>query len=179
MSRASIVELLDTPADQHDIEWLHTALQWAVDLEFSTIPVYLSGMWSIEQQSGEVYNLINSVVLEEMLHMGLACNMLTAIGRTPEITAPSYPGPLPGGVAPELHVYLAGLSPTTVEMFMQIEMPEHPVAFVETFPTIGAFYDAIATAFSALSPALSTTGQIAANVSVPDPNHPELPNPTR
>jgi hypothetical protein len=38
-------------------------------------------MWSIQEQSGEVYDLVNSVVLAKMLHMGLACNMLRAIGQ--------------------------------------------------------------------------------------------------
>src|SRR5579862_1466980 len=98
MPRRSVGELVGLPPEQHDFNWLKESLQWAVELEFATIPVYLSGMWSIEQQSGEVYNLINSVVLEEMLHLGLACNMLVAIGGKPEITPPTYPGGLPGGV---------------------------------------------------------------------------------
>ena len=45
--------------------------------------------------------LIMSVAIEEMLHMGLACNMLTTISGTPLLNSPSvipqYPGPLPGG----------------------------------------------------------------------------------
>jgi hypothetical protein len=36
-------------------------------------------------EGGEVYDLINSVGLEEMLHMGFACNMLKEIGGTPEV----------------------------------------------------------------------------------------------
>src|SRR5436305_15250394 len=110
MRRPSIAELMEVPAEEQDLEWLQTSLQSAIALEFSTLPVYLSGMWSIQQQSGDAYNLINSVVLEEMLHMGLACNMLVAIGGTPEIVAPRYPSQgLPGGVLPALPVYLAGL----------------------------------------------------------------------
>lgn len=80
--------------------------------------------------------------------MGLACNMLTTIGGTPEINAniPQYPGPLPGGVRPELTVYLAGLSkPLVSDVFMEIEQPEWALTaqFGETYPTIGAFYEAI------------------------------------
>ena len=153
MSRRNIPELLQVPAEQHDLPWLKESLQCAVELEFATIPVYLSGMWSIKQQDGEVYDLINSVVLEEMLHLGLACNMLAAIDGEPQITAPSFPGPLPGGVRPGLTVYLAGLSPELLEdVYMPIELPEHPVAEAESFPTIGAFYDAISAAFAALFP---------------------------
>jgi Ferritin-like len=156
-----------------DVGWLQDSLQSAIDLEFATIPVYLSGLWSIEQQSGEVYSLVDSVVLEEMLHMGLACNMLTAIGGSPAINVPSYPGSLPNGVRPDLCVYLAGLSPTTVQMYMQIELPEHPVALAaETYPTIGAFYDAILSAFQTLSPTISQTGQLTADFYVPNPSDP-------
>ena len=40
--------------------------------------------------------------------MGLACNMLTTIGGTPQINTPAavpkYPGHLPGGVRPHLTV---------------------------------------------------------------------------
>jgi hypothetical protein len=140
------------------------SLQWAIELEFATIPVYLSGIWSITQQAGDAYELINSVVLEEMLHLGLACNMLAAIDGEPQITAPSFPGPLPGGVRPGLTVYLAGLSRELLEdVFMPIELPEHPVAEFESFPTIGAFYDAISAAFAALFPSdhqFSTTNQV-------------------
>jgi len=167
MSRQNIPALLQVPAEDHDLPWLTEALQWAVELEFATIPVYLSGMWSIKQSAGEVYNLIHSVVMEEMLHLGWACNMLTAIDGTPQITAPSYPGPLPGGIEPGFEVYLSGLNKTTVAMYMQIELPEHPVAAAETFPTIGAFYDAISAAFTALFPAdhkFTATNQIAFSI---------------
>ena len=156
VSRRNIPDLLQVPVEQHDLPWLKEALQWAVELEFATIPVYLSGMWSIKTPTPDdpnsAYALIRGVVLEEMLHMGLACNMLTAIGGIPQITAPSFPGPLPGGVQPQLMVYLAGLSPTLLETYMQIELPEHPLAEAESFPTIGAFYDAISAAFTALFP---------------------------
>lgn len=74
---------------------------------------------------------------------------------------PKYPGPLPGGVRPQLTVALTGLSQQVVEdMYMQIEFPEGgPVALAlgETFTTIGEFYDAILKAFKRL-PASDFTG---------------------
>jgi Ferritin-like len=171
VANTTIVELMAAPVDSRDLSWLQESLQSALELELSTLPVYLSGMWSIKNQSGEVYELINSVVLEEMLHLGFACNMLTAVGGTPKIVAPVYPGHLPGGVLPKLDVYLSGLTATSLKMYMAIEEPEHPLTPAETdYPTIGMFYDAIAAVFQALSPPISPDGQLAATLSVPNPD---------
>jgi hypothetical protein len=99
-------------------------------------------------------------VIDEMFHMGLACNMLTTIRGTPEVNTqdviPKYPGPLPGGVRPWLSVALTGLTKQMVErMYMEIEYPEGgPIAMFrgEAYPTIGQFYDAILEAFEKLAP---------------------------
>lgn len=171
MANTKIVELMAVPVDSRDLSWLQESLQAAVELEFATLPVYLSGMWSIKDQNSEAYKLINSVVLEEMLHMGFACNMLTAVGGTPKIVAPTYPGHLPGGVLPGLDVYLGGLSTKALDMYQAIEEPEHPLALVATdHPTIGMFYDSIRELFQVLSPPISTDGQLTAPLHVPNPD---------
>ncbi len=171
MANTEIMRLMAVPASSRDLSWLQESLQSAIELEFSTLPIYLSGMWSIKNQSGEVYDLINSVAIEEMLHLGLVCNMLKAISGTPKIVAPTYPGHLPGGVLPDLDVYLGGLSPETLDMYMSIEEPEHPLALSETqHPTIGMFYDAIRDLFQTLSPSISTDGQIVVTLDVPNPD---------
>lgn len=172
MARASVAELLQVRAEEWSLEQLQTSLEWAVELELSTLPTYLSGMWSIKEQSGPVHTLINSVVLEEMLHLGLAANMLTAVGGTPKMTAPTYPGNLPGGVLPPLTVQLGGLTRSSVEMYMQIELPENPPPPPEWSPTIGQFYDGIWTAFTSLQPSLDTKNQVSTTISVPDPDQP-------
>jgi hypothetical protein len=161
----NIRELMNVPRESHDIVWLKRSLQAAIELEFATIPPYLCALWSIKDPSGEVYDRILRIVLQEMLHMGLACNMLTTIGETPSIkspsTVPTYPGPLPGGVRPQLTIALQGLSKDVVhDVFMEIEYPEDgPIAFTlgETFTSIGAFYDAVLDAFKNLPPS-SITG---------------------
>ena len=160
-SRNTIVELMNVPETGHDLAWLKQALQAAVQLEFSTIPPYLAAYWSVEDPGDDVASTILQIALDEMLHMGLACNMLTGLGETPQIATPgvvpTYPGPLPGGVHPELIVPLSGLSKETADLFTRIERPEKPLALkvTETFPTIGAFYDAILAAFVKLAPPLS------------------------
>ena len=167
MSR-KITELLQIPPNQHDLEWLKQGLQAAIELELATLPPYLCGLWSIKSQDGPAFDLIESVALEEMLHMGLSCNMLVGIGGTPKILSGyqniKYPGPLPGGVRPNLTVYLGGLTTDYIKfVYMEIEYPQGgPVALAveETYPTIGAFYDALAAAFQSLSPTISTKNQL-------------------
>ena len=69
-----IVELMQVAPEEHYLAWLQESLQAAVELEFATLPPYLSGAWSIKNRSAPAnavaYNLILSVALEEMLHMG-------------------------------------------------------------------------------------------------------------
>jgi hypothetical protein len=150
-------ELMRVPREGHDLSWLRKALQAAVELELSTIPPYLFAMWSIDATVSPVTDLILNIVLEEMGHMGLACNMLTAVGGAPDINTPTavptYPGSLPGGVHPGLTVGLAPLSQEVLETFMEIELPESGPRIYHRgveFPTIGAFYDAILAAFHQL-----------------------------
>ncbi|MDT4929349.1 MAG: hypothetical protein QOD36_66 [Mycobacterium sp.] len=150
-------ELMRVPREGHDLSWLRKALQAAVELELSTIPPYLFAMWSIDATVSPVTDLILNIVLEEMGHMGLACNMLTAVGGAPDINTPTavptYPGSLPGGVHPGLTVGLAPLSHEVLETFMEIELPESGPRIYHRgveFPTIGAFYDAILAAFHQL-----------------------------
>lgn len=159
----SIPKLMAVPEDRRGVEWLKQSLQFAIQLELATIPPYLCGMWSIaapDDPTGVKF-FIRRIVLDEMGHMGLACNMLTTLGGTPKIneptTVPTYPGRLPGGVRPELVVWLGGFSRAMVRaVYMEIEYPENgPIArfMDESYPTIGGFYGAILAAFQTLRPA--------------------------
>ena len=52
------------------IENLQKQLQQAVELEFATIPLYLTSLYSIvEGCNSEIYDLVRSVVIQDMLHM--------------------------------------------------------------------------------------------------------------
>ena len=162
--------LLGHPQEQRDMAWLEASLQSAVSVEFSTIPPYLCALWSIKDETDDVAKSIRNVVQEEMLHMALACNMLTAVGCVPKIrdphSVPTYPGHVPGAVHPELTVSLSGLSDASLDVFSAIEEPtrgpsaapgpEHDTGY----KTIGAFYDAILDAFRTLKPELSTERQV-------------------
>ncbi len=159
-----VARLLAVPAPSRDTDWLRRALQVAVELELATIPPYLCAWWSVRDRSATVANLIRGIVTDEMFHMGLACNMLVAVGGRPRIVGvtPDYPARLPGGVRGELTVYLSGLTRAYVrDVLMAIETPESPLPEPSAGPpTIGEFYDGVVTAFLDHRPELSVRGQI-------------------
>jgi hypothetical protein len=177
---------MSVPAQERDAQWLAYSLQEAVQLEWSTIPPYLCAYWSIKTDgvspsTADIAGTISDIVVEEMLHMALACNMLAGIGGTPNIYspnfAPKYPGALPGHVHPGLTIGLAGLSrgvpgdKSQVEKFTQIELPEEPLAQrVAGFPTIGEFYDAVCRVLDQVNPAFRPERQL----TNPDPYLTEL-----
>ncbi|MET9375537.1 ferritin-like protein [Streptomyces sp. NPDC002992] len=161
-----IVELMRQPAEQRDTGWVRDAVQQAILLELATLPPYLCGMWSIDATTGDsqVFRTLRTIVFDEMSHLGLACNLLTTIGGSPRLAdeslVPAYPGPLPGGVRPELTVCLSGLTTESVKMYASIEEPDDPVtrAAPAAYTSIGAFYTAILDALRA-SPQLITGAQ--------------------
>lgn len=172
MSDNRITKLAQTNIDDCDSQWLKDALQSAIELEFFTIPPYLMAFWSVKDHRDPVAVAIREVLVEEMLHMSLACNMLASIGGTPRIfdakAVPRYPSPMPGGVKPLLTVSLQGLSKQALGVFMKIEEPETDIAHLETvrkaetFARIGEFYDKIKLVFENVDPEFNREGQIEA-----------------
>ena len=148
-SRARTGSKAVTPRYLRDVNWIRGALQTAIALEHSTMPLYCAAMYSLEVQNYPSYNTIRSVLMEEMLHMAAACNMLAALGGSPRIKDldPGFPSAgLPGKVAPDLTAVLAPLSPRQLETFMRIEAPESmlpPELRDPAYATIGGFYQVI------------------------------------
>lgn len=142
----------------NNVNDLKDALQCAIELEFSIIPLYLSAEWSVKDQKDPVRAIVHEIVIQEMIHLALCCNMLTAIGGKPSLThkgfVPKYPcNGLPGGIQPNLTVDLVPLSMDSLKVFMEIEYPSGgPIAGAPSYPTIGDFYTAIAKAFHTLNP---------------------------
>src|SRR5438067_13201966 len=85
----ALIRLMSVPPEKRDVPWLQDSLQAAIELEMSTIPPYLYAYWSIDQgqDPDRVASTLRTVVVEEMLHMGIACNLLAAIGGQPKIAA--------------------------------------------------------------------------------------------
>ncbi len=157
----SHVESLNAAASAAD---LHDLVKQAIRLEFSTIPPYLTAMLSLKPGANrEIWSSIHGVVIDEMLHMTIACNILNAIGHVapPPLTDPgfltAYPGPLPMAIGDELVV---GLEPFSTDLmkrtFMEIEAPEKRVpipgvaAAAIDVSTIGEFYKALGLALQRL-----------------------------
>ncbi|MCF3973984.1 ferritin-like domain-containing protein [Paracoccus salsus] len=128
---------------------MQALVQTAIDLEFSTLPPYLYALFSIRPDTNvPAFERLHEVIMEEMTHMCLACNIMNAIGGKPAINAPKYPGPLPGDVDAGLTVHLLPLSEAAMQQGMAIEEPSEPItpkamamAPEDTGVTIGEFYE--------------------------------------
>ena len=149
--------------DKWDLSHLQTHLQYAVDLEFWTIPFYMSAMYSIIDRTSDAYQLIRSVVNQEMLHLQSAANIANAYGLSPTFDAPVYEGQnIPhidfsgdsSSVIDQFKPYSAEIGPLDEERINAmclIEIPEdltnNPPNLndnVKEYGSIGAFYQAVA-----------------------------------
>ena len=113
------------------VKHLRVLLQTALEVEHSTIPPYLTALWSIRDgYNRQVHRILKTIIRQEMLHMSLVANLLNAVGGAPSLIhstfIPNYPTHLPGGLQPNLIVSLEKLSPEVIEnVFMKIEKPDH------------------------------------------------------
>jgi hypothetical protein len=154
------------------VEDAWSMLETAIGVEFGTLPPYLYAMFSIPPgENVAAANLIKSVLMQEMIHMCLACNILNALGGTVKLTPPSYPGPLPGDIGPigedALVIHLYRLSKEGMKQGMDIEQPEEIPDFdiVEAVPgvpatgTIGQFYARLDAFLATLPPSAWQPGR--------------------
>ena len=140
--------------EQHDppvcnLTNLQQQLQQAIQLEFYTIPLYSTTLYSITDRNSPAYQAIRDVVMQEMLHMVQAANILIAIGGKVMIDdpnfAPAYPANgLPGGVLSNLSIHLSSYNLLHVHnTFMGIELPSSLANNTPGLCTIGMFYKEI------------------------------------
>jgi hypothetical protein len=168
--RRSIIQGIRAAKHRSD---LYYYLQKAVELEHSTIPPYLTALFSLMPgYNDEIQKLIHSIVMQEMLHMAIDGNILIAIGGQPQINSPDfipqYPGPLPMSIGGK--DFIVGIEafskPLVLNTFMVIEEPEHPIpvktlavaAEEPEFATIGEFYDAVKKKILELGDSIFTVG---------------------
>jgi len=147
------------------LEQLHVHLYHAAQVELSTVPLYLYAAYSI-QTAGDyqwdagisAFRTIRSVVIEEMLHLCLARNLMVATGA-PSFSfydkdfVPTYPSPMLHR-EPKLMLHLEPCTKRLMErVFMPLERPERTSAPPQPhrYNTLGQFYEAIVAGLEKLS----------------------------
>lgn len=149
----------------NELKELHKFLQAAIEVEHMTIPLYLTALYTIKPGTNrESYEVIRSIVMEEMLHMTLAANILNAVGGDPRTTYPNFVG-YPACVPcrqPPLWAPLRHFSEKAIDLFLTIESTgenEEFKNYIECPPegefagkwhSIGEFYEIIRTALCKL-----------------------------
>jgi hypothetical protein len=147
------------------VDDLRNHLAQAAAVELSTVPLYLYAAYSIKTQGYKQWNpgisafrAIRSVVIEEMLHLCLARNLLLAIDGAEHVRfydaefVPAFPTPMLHRVPP-LELQLEAASPTLMrEIFMPLEQPavDEAPPQPDQYNTLGQFYAAIEAGFDYL-----------------------------
>jgi hypothetical protein len=144
---------------------LHAHLDHALAMELWTIPLYMTALYSIKglkdldaKNQPEAAKLIESVVIQEMLHLEIVCNISNALGYRPVFHAPHYeesrgiPFIHPGRhILPEelrgYEVKPGPLDASSIKLFCTIELP-HPYAEIEwetrkSYQSIAEMYQAL------------------------------------
>lgn len=147
-ARLDFRNLVYAPID--NLEALRAAAQLAIQVELTTIPAYLTALYSISDRTSAAYQAIRSVAVEEMFHINQAANILVGVGGRPLLTGPAvpvYPAYLPSADKSQTpYVGLYRASPSVVRnVFMAIETPAPFSAPPEgeNYRTIGQLYKAL------------------------------------
>ena len=126
---------MDAPVRIENRAQLIYLLTEAAELEHGIMCCYLFSAFSMkrgveegisEEQLSFVRRwrrTILQISIEEMLHMCLACNLLTAVGGAPHLRRPNLPVS-PKAYPPSFTLELAPFCPETLENFIFIERPE-------------------------------------------------------
>jgi len=160
--------LRSIPQDRRELQWLTELVKVGLQLELATIPPYLTAYWSIRDAGHPVARSLFEVVLEEMQHLGLMCNLLAGLGQPVRLrdAALLYPCSLPGGVHSTLTLDLLPFGPISLASFMAVEYPESGDARGspdgDDKATIGEFYSLLEDGFAMLAPDLGVGRQIEA-----------------
>ncbi len=113
---------------------LYNALAEAAETEHNLMCLYLYAMFSLKREESEGVSaleleaiarwrkVILSIALEEMNHLTLVANLMTAIGVTPHFMRPNFPS-LPGLYPANIVIELAKFDMNTLEHFIFLERP--------------------------------------------------------
>ncbi|KAG8741249.1 hypothetical protein FRC10_003129 [Ceratobasidium sp. 414] len=150
------------PPSEWTLEDLHKHLETAVLLELHTIPLYLFPMYCVKPEGLTSATMILGVVKQEMLHLGLAGNLLCATRGQPKLYGPKYTPEYPCEIFYEpitLHLRppnkdaIASFvrSHTSMELESPFAIPGHQRTNVlPDYHSIGQFYEAVVAGFRSL-----------------------------
>lgn len=139
--RDMILKWLDHPCagdEKQDftIHLLRQHLQTALEIEHATIPTYFTALATIKDNyNTEVQDIFRQILIQEMLHLALAANLLNAVGGEPVLFSenfiPLYPTRIPGGLMPQLQVPIEKCTIALIaDIFMAIEQPSVTAEFI-------------------------------------------------
>lgn len=123
------------PIVVNDREQLIYLLTEAAEIEHGLMCSYLYAGWSLKQSTDEGLHpaqlqavdawrdTIQSVAMEEMLHLALVSNLLMSLGAPPHFMRTNFPLP-PGYHPSSIVVRLTPLTRDTVDHFVYLERPE-------------------------------------------------------
>lgn len=142
--RDMILKWLDRPCpgdakQDFALHRLRQHLQTALEIEHATIPTYLTALATIKDNyNTEVQDIFRQILIQEMLHLALAANLLNAVGGEPVLFSenfiPVYPTRLPGGLMPQLQVPIEKCTVALIaDIFMAIEQPSVTADFDPTY----------------------------------------------
>jgi len=166
-------------------EQLVFLLMQAAELEHGLMCEYLFAQWTLKRSTDEGVTAeqlesierwrrdIGEVVMEEMLHLALATNLLIAVGAPPHFDRPNFPI-LSGWYPPGVQIALVPFGERALRHFIYLERPEgmtledaegfraldsaEPLtdgrslmAVQQDFATVGQLYHAIETGFRMLA----------------------------
>jgi CDGSH-type Zn-finger protein/uncharacterized Fe-S cluster protein YjdI len=118
-----------------DREELVYLLCEAAEFEHAVMCTYLYAMWSLKREEAEGVTkaelaaierwrlLLRQIAREEMLHLCLVNNMLTALGSAPHLWKPAFPV-RPGRFPADVVMKLMPFSAAALDHFLYIERPE-------------------------------------------------------
>lgn len=111
----------------NSLDELKFYLYSAMQLEHATLPPYMMALYSIKAGTNrDASHILRVVMVEEMLHLTLAANLMNALGGKVDLTqkgfVPTYPTYLPDGET-DFKVSLQGFTPDALDGFLKIERP--------------------------------------------------------
>ena len=127
---------MDAPVRIENRAQLIYLLTEAAELEHGIMCCYLFAAFSIKKDTSEGITEeqlaiarrwrggILQISIQEMVHMALACNLLTAVGGSPHIRRPNLPSN-PRAYPPSFRLQLAPFNRETLASFVFIESPEN------------------------------------------------------